>query len=48
VLGNEHCAHCGRRLEDVLAEVNKSAEPDEPVLNPAFAKLGELLNQEHD
>lgn len=39
------CAHCHRRPEEVLQKVIESTEENEEPVNPAFAKLGELLNK---
>lgn len=40
------CAHCHRLPQDVLQDVTESTEPEEVPINPALAKLGELLNKE--
>jgi uncharacterized protein len=39
------CAHCHRRPDEVLQKLTESHEPEEPPVNPALAKLGELLNK---
>lgn len=41
----ERCAQCHRRPEEVLQIASKSTEESEATINPAFAKLGELLNK---
>jgi uncharacterized metal-binding protein YceD (DUF177 family) len=42
----ERCAHCHRRPEEVLPIVEPEPEPEEPPINPAFAKLSELLKKD--
>ncbi|HZT42687.1 MAG TPA: DUF177 domain-containing protein [Chthonomonadaceae bacterium] len=39
------CAHCHRTPEEVLQEATGETETDEAPINPAFAKLGELLDK---
>ena len=40
------CSHCQKRPEEVLQNLTESSETEEVTVNPAFAKLGELLNKE--
>jgi uncharacterized metal-binding protein YceD (DUF177 family) len=43
----ERCAHCHRRPEEVLPPADPEPElAEEAPINPAFAKLSELLNKE--
>ena len=39
------CAHCHRTPEEVLQEATGEAETDEESINPAFARLRELLDK---
>ena len=41
----ERCAHCHRRPEEVLPIAEPEPEAEEAPINPAFAKLSELLNK---
>jgi uncharacterized metal-binding protein YceD (DUF177 family) len=41
--GEGRCAHCHRQPEEVLPNTDEPAEADEAPINPAFAKLGQLL-----
>ncbi len=42
----DRCAHCHRRPEEVLPPADPEPEQEEAPINPAFAKLGELLNKD--
>lgn len=47
--GDGRCAHCHLRPEEVLQVLNEPTPTDateETPVNPAFAKLGQLLNKE--
>jgi len=50
LLKNGHCAHCHRLPEDVLRIVTEDTSFEEATeqtpINPAFAKLSQLLNTE--
>src|SRR5947209_16435652 len=39
------CAHCGLRPEEVLEAAVESAKAEEAPINPALAKLGQLLEK---
>ncbi|HLV79381.1 MAG TPA: YceD family protein [Chthonomonadaceae bacterium] len=39
------CAHCHRTPEEVLREATGEAAAEEAPINPAFARLGELLDR---
>ncbi len=41
----DRCAHCHRRPEEVLSSTTRESEDETPI-NPAFAKLGQLLKKE--
>lgn len=40
------CAHCRRSPEEVLEGAIETVEAGQPPINPAFAKLGQLLKKE--
>jgi uncharacterized metal-binding protein YceD (DUF177 family) len=42
----DRCAHCHRRPEEVLPPAEPEPEPEQAPINPAFAKLSQLLNKD--
>jgi uncharacterized metal-binding protein YceD (DUF177 family) len=43
VLNDGRCAHCLRTPEEVLRQIAQEPEGEKPAVNPAFAKLHQLL-----
>jgi uncharacterized protein len=47
-LPDGRCAHCHLRPEEVLQDIQTEDETAEPPINPALAKLGQLLKEERE
>lgn len=45
LLPDGRCSQCHLRPEEVLRSVTETADAGEPPINPAFAKLGQLLEK---
>jgi len=42
------CSHCHRTTQEVLNQLSQEQEGETPPVNPAFAKLNQLLNRKED
>lgn len=47
-LPDGRCAHCHRKPEEVLGPLAQDPDEGKPVVNPAFAKLHQLLEQKQE